>query len=60
MSILATEYTLPQFIEAVVLLFKPSNWRLSKASPQHDAVPVFQGNEIVLKQAEHFLHINLK
>jgi hypothetical protein len=34
--------------EAVVLRFKPSMWRLSKASPQHNAVAVFQGNETVL------------
>jgi hypothetical protein len=47
-------------VEAVVLMFKPSVWRLSKASPQHDEVAVFQGNEIILKQAENFPHINLK
>jgi len=59
MSILATEYTLLQFIhylyimvEAAVLMFKPSMWRLSKASPQHDAVAVFQGTETVSKQVE--------
>jgi hypothetical protein len=47
-------------VEADVLTFTPSIWRLSKASPQHDAVAVLQGNETVLKQAENFLHINLK
>jgi len=63
MSILATEYTLPQFIHygrSSVLMFKSSICMLSEASPQHDAVAVFQGNEIVLKQVENFLHINLK
>jgi hypothetical protein len=34
-------------VEAVVLMFKPSMWRLSKVSPQHDAAAVFQGKATV-------------
>jgi hypothetical protein len=47
-------------VEAAVLMFKLSTWKLPKASQQHDAVAVFQGTEIVLKQVENFLHIKLK